>query len=426
MADVAVQPAAEPAPSIIPDRWSLARRLAFRFCCCYWLLYCLPEPGRVNILQAFPGGSLLAKPYTGLWHTLCPWAAIHIFHLSGQPVTYFRTGSGDTTLGYVQNLLFVVFALFGAAIWSLLDGKRPNYRALDGWLRLLVRYTLAFTLFSYGFAKVFPLQFQPAGMRRLMEPFGEFSPMGVLWSFMGASQPYTIYIGASEVLGGLLLLFRRTVTLGAMVSGLVMMNVAVLNFCYDVPVKLYSTNLVLMAVFLLGPDLTRLFGVLVLNRAVEPATHNSVTFARRPFRIAALAFWVLFIGYHLFGQIRGGWQAYQQTYYKAQRPPTYGLYDIESGGPAGWRRVVFEFLQVVAVRSGDDRVVTLPVEYAGNTIRVNHREQFTWSRPDSDHLVLEGSWNGAPASIRLRKVDTSKFLLFSRGFHWISETAFNR
>ena len=39
------------------------------------------------------------------------------------------------------------------------------------WLRLLVRYTLVFTLFGYGFAKLFPLQFQPPSFEKLIQPY---------------------------------------------------------------------------------------------------------------------------------------------------------------------------------------------------------------------------------------------------------------
>jgi len=34
--------------------------------------------------------------------------------------------------------------------------------------------------------------------------------------------------------------------------------------------------------------------------------------------------------------------------------------------------------------------------------------------------------DGSPATIRLKKIDTGKMLIFSRGFHWINEAAFNR
>ena len=214
------------------QRWPLAQRVIFRFLCAYLVLYALPDSGRLSIFSFIPSVESL---YTSCGTTLCPWVAIRFFHVTGQPATYFRTGSGDTTLAYIQNLLFVVSALVIALAWSVLDRKRPNYATLHAWLRLMVRYTVAFTLFSYGLGKVFPLQFRTPNLLRLLEPYGDFSPMGALWWFMGASTAYIIFSGVCEVLGGLLLVFRRTATLGALVSFAVLLNVMVLNYCYDVP-----------------------------------------------------------------------------------------------------------------------------------------------------------------------------------------------
>jgi uncharacterized membrane protein YphA (DoxX/SURF4 family) len=409
MADVAVQPIHDTAPAPAPERWPLARRLAFRFFCCYWLLYALPESGRVSLV---PEAEFLFKWWEKMWHALVPWVATRIFHVTGQPATYFPTGSGDTTLQYVTNLLYVVVSLAAMLVWSALDRRRPNYRALDAWLRVLVRYTLAFTLFGYGFAKIFPLQFQPTPLRRLIEPYGDFSPMGVLWSFMGASVPYIVFSGIAEALGGVLLLFRRTTSLGAMVSFAVMLNVAVLNYCYDVPVKLYSTNLTLMAVFLLTPDLRRLFDVLVRNRAAEPADLNPVVFRRRWMRIAAMVCWIGVVGYHLYSNIYGGWQGYKRVYRNPQRSPYYGIYDVESG--AAWSKVAIQFPAAIMVRKPDDSMQSYPTKDA------------RWSTPDPDRLVLEGTFDGAPATVRLRKTDAAKYPLPNRGFRWINEFPFNR
>ncbi len=234
--------------------WSLPQRVLFRFVCSYWILYALPSGGRSSLIGMIP---FVTRPYTRMWRKLVEWVAAHVFHLTGAVAVYPQVnGSGDTTLDYIHVLCMAVVAAIATAVWSILDRKRTEYRRLHAWLRVLVRYALAFTLFSYGFAKVFPLQFQPPGLNRLMEPFHDFSPMGVLWTFMGASMAYTIFAGASEVLGGALLLFRRTTLLGALVSAAVMLNVVMLNYCYDVPVKLYSTHLLLMAVFLTAPDLS--------------------------------------------------------------------------------------------------------------------------------------------------------------------------
>ena len=418
MADVAVQPGAEQAQR----PWPAALRILFRFVCCYWVLYALPDSGRVNIFYEIPGASYVFKPYVSLCHAVTPWVAVHLFHVTGRAATYFRTGSGDTTLQYVQELLFAAAAAAGALIWSVLDRRRKDYRTVHGWLRLLVRYMLAFTLFAYGFAKVFPLQFQPPGFARLIEPYGEFSPMGALWWFMGASIPYIIFSGTAEVTGGLLLLFRRTTTLGAMVATAVMANVVALNFCYDVPVKLYSTNILLMALFLLAPDGRRLAKVLVFNRSSEPADLPTPRFGRRWTRIVATVFWVLFVGANLVGHVVGGWGGYKSAYVNPTRPPLYGLYDVESG-PAGWRKVAIQFPGAVTVRETDDTVLNLQASYDKDAVTLGRQGTYRWSRPDADHVLLEG---GGAAPIRLRKIDTGKFLLVSRGFHWINEMPLNK
>ena len=126
------------------------------------------------------------------------------------------------------------------------------------------------------------MQFQVPDVTRLIAPYGDFSPMGVLWAFVGASPAYTMFTGIVEVVGGALLLFRRTATLGAIVSAGALLNVFVLNMCYDVPVKLYSFNLLLMSVFLISPDMSRIANVLVLNRPTQPRSSSGIVF-RKPY-----------------------------------------------------------------------------------------------------------------------------------------------
>ena len=181
--------------------WPLPLRLLFRFLFCYYLLYMAPAHGSANLLEMLPGTSWLTRPYMKMWDGVETWVAVHVFHLSGEVTTRFLTGSGDTTLDYIELLCFVVLALCAALVWSVLDRRRLEYRRLHSWLRVLVRYTLAVTMFTYGFAKIFPLQFRTPGFARLMEPYGEFSPMGALWWFMGASTAYIIFSGAAEVAG---------------------------------------------------------------------------------------------------------------------------------------------------------------------------------------------------------------------------------
>ena len=139
--------------------------------------------------------------------------------------------------------------------------RKPDWHVdgyLHGLIRILVRFFLCEMLLGYGFAKVFPLQFAQPSSARLAQQLGDMSPMGLLWTFMGFSTSYQIFTGAIEVLAGLLLTTRRTTLLGAFVTIASMTHIFALNMCFDVPVKLYSFNYLLMAIFLVAPDLPRL------------------------------------------------------------------------------------------------------------------------------------------------------------------------
>jgi hypothetical protein len=150
-----------------------------------------------------------------------------------------------------------------------------------------------------------------------------------------------------------------------------------LNYCYDVPVKLYSTNLVLMALYLVSGDLRRLLDVLVHNRATFPADQSSPHFSRRWARVSALVFQILFVGYNLFGAVYGGWQGYRAMYTHPQRPPIYGLYEVEQFALNGhespplvtdgtrWRRMVAEFPGFITVKMMNEFVTWIsgPVRY---------------------------------------------------------------
>ncbi len=121
---------------------------------------------------------------------------------------------------------------------------------------------------SYGMAKVIPLQMPAPGLARLLEPFGNLSPMGVLWASIGASPTYEIFTGAIELARRHPVVPARGLRLlGALISPAAhVTQVFVLNMTYDVPVKLFSFHLLVMSLVLLAPEARRLLKVLMLNR----------------------------------------------------------------------------------------------------------------------------------------------------------------
>jgi hypothetical protein len=424
-------------------KWNLASRSGFRFAFCYWLLYCLPNSnGRYSLADLLPGAHYFKHPYLWFWHKLTPWVAQHLFHLSGARITYFPTGSGDTTLDYVQNFLFVVIALLGTLVWSALDRKREQYDTIYVWLRLFLRFTLAVTLFGYGISKIVPVQFGQLTLMQLVERYGESSPMGLLWTFMAASTPYTIFGGLAEAAAATLLLFRRTALLGALVAAGVLLNIVMLNFCYDVPVKLYSTNLLLMVLFLLLPDASRLANVFVFNRTAPPAELTRPHFSRRWMRVSAKAVTLAFFAYFVAFAAWGRWSRFEPS--KAgDAPPIYGTYDVDAlslnGKPAvptdkanpAWKQVTAGYRSWVIQNTDGAQPVFSPYFEKGNLVylyswKTRSYIKLNYLQPDAQHLVLTGHLGGKSLEVRLHRTTQTQFLLTSRGFHWISEKPFNR
>ncbi|MCA8964521.1 MAG: hypothetical protein H6838_19250 [Planctomycetes bacterium] len=305
------------ASALEPAPWSLPRRLLFRFACVYLILYCLPFPlDRLPTSREFFDWPRTAAQYFESMQDLAvAWFGEHLLGVDAAKLKPFMTGSGDTTRAYVTMALHGSIAVLLAGAWSLLTRRTGHPRAAD-LLRTYVRFVLGATLLGYGTAKFFSGQFPPLAdnERWLLTTWGDSSPMGVVWKFMGASPAYTAFSGVVECLGGVLLFWRRTTTLGALLAAAAMLNVALINYCYDVPVKLYSTHLLLMAIGLLLRDVPRLCDVLLWHRDAAPL----------PLRLPR-PLWVAipeqFAKYALVGWILYGAGAGLQARYERQQLP---------------------------------------------------------------------------------------------------------
>ena len=409
-------------------QWSTLKKFNFCFLASYLLLYILSNQ---FILSSF---------FNVIWKPLIPWFGKHVLHLS-EDITIFPNGSGDTTYNYVSLLVYISLALIIAAILSIADRKRTDYNYLFLWLIIIVRYYIIFQMLIYGFAKVFYLQFQPPSFTRLLQPYGDSSPMGLLWTFMGYSKGYTMFTGFSEVLGGLLLLTPRFRTVGAMVVFGVMANVMALNFFYDVPVKILSTHLVLMSLFLLLLDRKRLWNFFFANRPTTAIAYPTIIKDPVGIKVINRAKWVLII----IGLAVGSF-FFIKNNPQMKKPLLYGLYEVESFKKNGlelpplitdslrWQYLSIQGKGRARIKRVDGSSInyrfvpdTALQQIVYNGLGKNCKvDSFYYSQPDSLHLQLAGTHLGDSLHIVMRLKNKEDFLLINRGFHWVSEYPFNR
>lgn len=403
------------------------------FACLYAWVYMLPSP-----FDQIPGLGLLFKPYKEVLEMLTLWFGKSILGLSALEEIKF-TGSGDTTFGYVQQLVkfLLTIPISISAIWWLRDEKR--YESFIFWTRTAVRWYLGLYMMIYGAAKVVPDgQFVSPGLFDLNQRYGDFSPMGLLWRFMGYSYAYTAFAGMAEVLAGTLLLFRRTTMLGALLTVVVMAHVFMLNMCYDVPVKLFSFHLLLLAFGLLAQNLGNLWRFFVLNQAAtlirEPDRLNErwMVIARHSLRVLLVGAMVFSILYFTIG---GNGRKKDET-------PMRGIYDVRGfeyaignlplADSLKWDRAIIDRNRIV-IYAEDGRKQSYkfkPDSLLTSFTLTQPRDtaqQFVFAvEQDSNVFNINGLWRGDTLRAALHRVDESKFQLTSWGFHWINEYPYNR
>lgn len=423
--------------------WSLILRVAFRFCFVYIGLYCVATQ---VITSLFPIPDVDIPDPSTLWpvRQFTFWIAAHIFQAK-LPLVYTGSGSGDRTFNWVLTFCLLIFAALATGIWSALDSKRENHVTLLKWFRVAIRFALAGQMIAYGMFKLIPLQMPFPSLTRLLEPFHDFSPMGVLWASIGSSPAYETFAGSAELLGGILLIFPRTAILGAFVCLADMIQVFMLNMTYDVPVKLLSFHLVLLALFLIAPELRRLADFFFGRRAVGPSSQPQLFETRRANRIALISqviFGIWLVGMNAYG----GWTDWHTSSGGSPKPPLYGIWNVDAVAVDGhlrsplltdydrWRRLVFDFRGIAAFQRMDDSFAryTASIDTSHGTIALtkgsdkNWKASFIFQRPTADQLIVDGEMDGHKIHMQLQLVDTGKFMLVSRGFHWVQDFPFNR
>lgn len=423
--------------STTPD-WPLAKKIAFRFFFIYAILYMLPFP-----INAFDLTEGLDQWVADSWNIIAQWIAPW-FGEDG-PVQSAVTGSGDKISDYLTNFIQLCLAVIGTVTWSLADRKRMSYTTLWMILFILLRYYLAWNMLSYGSYKIFKLQFPSPSLYRLVQPYGDSSPMGLAWTFMGASDLYTWFAGWMEVLGGALLLFRRTATLGALVSLGVMLNVFMMNMSYDIPVKLFSFHLMIMAAIIALPDVRRLLNVLLLNRPTFPRP-LSLSLKKKWQKITRWLLKSAFIGYACIWSGVEVAKMLNEYGESSPKPPHYGIYDVQQfvvnsdtippllTDTTRWKRVIVAYPGVIRVYGMPDTKSNYRFEVDSIESSVSITSfadssqvfQGTISQVDSTSFRWSGMLEEDTLEMDLTRFDEEQFRLLNRGFHWVNEYPFNR
>jgi len=264
-----------------------------------------------------------------------------------------------------ENWLFAfLLALLGAWTWDRFEKEEPNFDLLLYWLRVLLRYRLAIAAIAFGLIKVFPLQMPYPSLSNLHTNYGDFFPWKIYYHTTGVAQGYEIFLGTVEIVSGILLLFRRTVTFGAGVLIGFFGNIFAANIAYHMADQVFAAFLVSIATFLFMYDAKRLFHLLIKNKLAEANRfHPSFSHRLKKIRLLAKGVFIAFL-----------WLLAFKTYANFRNEPykvpksaglagTYGYYNVKEfrlnnqvipysvSDTNRWQNVVFEKWTSISIKS---------------------------------------------------------------------------
>lgn len=421
---------------VAEQRWPLAEKILFRFAFVYFGLFIL-----VNNYEAYPFLDLVAEPLRSIPHLFIPWLGKNILHLPYE-ITAFTEGSSDTTYDYVIVLVIFSIAILSATVWSIIDRNRENYGKLYYWFTLAIRFYVGLLLINYGLYKVFKVQFPYPNIYRLNQTYGASSPMGLAWTFLGFSYGYNLFMGVAEV-SAILLLFRRTLTFGAMITLMTTLNVMAVNYFYDVPVKLLSTHLVLMTLLLLLRDAKAMWKFFFGGESIRLSVITRPEFAK-PWRVVGLS---LKGGVLTYALVFGAMQCIEdaKTYGdKAPKGKLFGAYYVRSfqigkdtviQNAIRWKAMYIQLDTYAKVKNMNDSSVwySLVLDSLNHSIQFKNRADttdvysFSYSVLNTNLFSLKGTSKADSIKILFNwSNDKNGYNLTKRGFHWINEYPYNR
>jgi hypothetical protein len=270
----------------------------------------------------------------------------------------------------------------------------------------------------------------------------------MLWTLIGLNPVYEMICGSAEVAAGVLILFRRTALLGALLTAFLTTNIVLYNFCFDVPVKIYAAHLLLLSLAVMAPDMRGLWNFFVLHQPCTPVYGWKKPARRWGLRVETIATAVvlLLVGAQAAVELYGG---YSHQLANERHPSPYtGQWHVDSAMLNGQPKPVLTgdglpmtdiFLEPSGRAMLRDSATVLwrggvHIEDKKHTLRLGSESfdqplVYAMAQPDPAHLVLTPTGKDAKTAgtLTLTRVPLpAHYPLLERGFHWVNEWGLER
>lgn len=397
----------------------------------------------VSVLTLFATGCVLFVPFpfhlitfqSGITHFIFGplvrfTAAVWLHEPLGKTLFVSDSLSLYLLVGWLLVFSLVIAGLIRLIPPPLFRDRRWPYIA-----ETVIRYYLVAVLLRYGADKLVKAQFYLPEPNILFTPAGQLDKDIFFWSAIGSSRLYNMVTGGAECLAAVLLFFHRTRRAGLLFSWLLFVHIALINFSFDISVKLFSLLLLFLTSFLLaregGHGWRSLFGFSATATGLQAPVRSPVQGFGYLFLKSLAAGLLLLEGFYLYAR-DGRWNDD-----RAPRPFLHGAYEVQYivQGPDTLRppvlpvkRFFIHRNQYLVFQDAEDhfRDFGLAIDRSAAYFRITGYDNkvrvvpYEWKPADS---LLTLQWREGMAEQRIagRVIPWRELPLVRGGFHWFSD-----
>ena len=152
-----------------------------------------------------------------------------------------------------------------------------------------ISWVIVLAMFIYGGGKL--VQFE--GSAEIDKTVSELSGMELMWAFYGYSKAFALTIGLFEIVGGILILIRKTRIIGCLFTSTILVNIILQDLYFGVHLGALKAAVIYQLLILIILWLNReklIRGIKVLLES------NKIKQTKTKFIVKLLVAFVLFIG----------------------------------------------------------------------------------------------------------------------------------
>lgn len=221
-------------------------------------------------------------------------------------------------IGFLSLALAILFS-FGFSFYWQLKEKRNSFNSIKiiSWFSTLLRYWIAFLLLDFGFQKIFEVNFNYS--YHINDTLSNaLTGQELTWKYYGYSYGLSVILAGFQIIGSVILLYKRAILLGVAILLPVMVNIVLINIFYNIgPITLFTSILITLGlVNLFLQQKVDIIGFFNQHKDKLPSIGNN--FSRTIARILCVLIPLFFVIYYNYDVHRskkyfGKWQVTSMT-----------------------------------------------------------------------------------------------------------------